>query len=98
MHPEFEGFGTEMKRLREHGIKGIKIHPAYQETDLNDIKFKRIIAAAEENDMIDDFLAEDAADNDAADLDTAEIDEDGLEESFRSMQDEDPDLDIREDE
>ena len=52
MHPEFEGFGTELKRLREHGIKGIKIHPAYQETDLNDIKFKRIIAAAEENDMI----------------------------------------------
>ena len=56
------------------------------------------VIGSEENDMIDDFLAEDAADNDAADLDTAEIDEDGSEESFRSMQDEDPDLDIREDE
>ncbi len=52
MHPDYESFGTELKRLKEHGIKGIKIHPAYQETDLNDIKFKRIIAAAEENDMI----------------------------------------------
>jgi hypothetical protein len=48
--------------------------------------------------MIEDFMAEDAAENDTADHDTAEIDEDGSEESFRSMRDEDPDLDIREDE
>ena len=51
MHPDFEQYASELKRLKEHGIKGIKIHPAYQETDLNDIKFKRIIAVAEENDL-----------------------------------------------
>ena len=51
MHPEYEEYGTELKRLKEHGIKGIKIHPAYQGADLNSIKYKRIIAAAEENDM-----------------------------------------------
>lgn len=43
MHPDYADYKTELKRLQESGIKGIKIHPAYQNTDLDDICFLHII-------------------------------------------------------
>ena len=52
MHPDYENYKAELRRLRENGIKGIKIHPAYQNTDLNDIRFKRIIDAASNEGLI----------------------------------------------
>lgn len=52
MHPLFEDYRNEIKRLREHGIKGIKIHPAFYNIDINDIRLKRIIDAATDEDMI----------------------------------------------
>ncbi|MCR4903267.1 MAG: amidohydrolase family protein, partial [Butyrivibrio sp.] len=52
MHPEFKDFRYELKRLSENGIKGIKIHPVYQECDIDDVKFLRIIDCAAENDLI----------------------------------------------
>ncbi|MBR0411437.1 MAG: amidohydrolase family protein [Eubacterium sp.] len=48
MHPDYDNCRRELVFLKEHGIAGIKLHPAYQETDLNDIKNMRIIDAATE--------------------------------------------------
>ncbi len=48
MHPEFEAYSSELKRISENGITGIKLHPAYQDTDLDDIRFLRIIEKASE--------------------------------------------------
>ena len=52
LHPDYEDYKKELKRLKDHGIKGIKLHPAYQSVELRDIRNKRIIAAASELDMI----------------------------------------------
>lgn len=43
MHPDYTDYKAELKRLKENGIKGIKIHPAYQNTDLDDTRFLHII-------------------------------------------------------
>ncbi len=48
MHPDFENYRDELRRLTDAGIKGIKLHPAYQKVDLDDIRMKRIIACASE--------------------------------------------------
>ena len=42
MHPDFDGYKEELARLARLGIPGIKIHPVYQETDMDDIRFLRI--------------------------------------------------------
>ena len=52
MHPDYENVKTELLRLKEHGIFGIKIHPAYQNTDLDDIRMMRIIDCASELGLI----------------------------------------------
>ena len=46
MHPDYEDYAREIKRLASNGITGIKLHPAYQNTDIDDIKFLRIIECA----------------------------------------------------
>lgn len=46
MHPDYADYKAELNRLKEQGIKGIKLHPAYQKTDLCDIKMMRIIDCA----------------------------------------------------
>lgn len=52
MHPDYEDYKKELRRLKEHGIPGIKIHPAYQNTDIDNIKMMRIIDCASELGMI----------------------------------------------
>ena len=52
MHPEFESYRSELRRLKEGGIKGIKLHPAFQGRDANDLLYKRIIGAASEEDLV----------------------------------------------
>ncbi len=52
MHPDYGGgIRRELNRLRENGIKGIKIHPVYQSTDIDDIKYLRIFDCAAELNM-----------------------------------------------
>ena len=51
MHPDFEDYAAELKRIADAGITGIKLHPAYQNTDLDDIRFLRIIEKACENSL-----------------------------------------------
>ena len=52
MHPEVADVKSAIKEVCELGLKGIKIHPAYQQTPFNDIKYKRIIGYAEEAGLI----------------------------------------------
>lgn len=52
LHPDFEKYKEELKKLHDAGIKGIKLHPAYQNVDLDDIRMLRIIDAASELGLI----------------------------------------------
>lgn len=52
MHPDFDGAKEEIKRIKTLGIKGIKLHPVYQNIDFDDIRTLRILEYAEENDLI----------------------------------------------
>ena len=52
IHPDFENFRAELSRVKSLGFKGIKIHPVYQETNLDDKKFLRIFDRAAELDLI----------------------------------------------
>lgn len=48
IHPDTENYKEVLQRVKALGMKGIKIHPDYQETFFNDIRYKRIIAEATE--------------------------------------------------
>lgn len=52
IHPEFLNWRAELSRVKNFGLKGIKIHPVYQATDLDDVKFLRILDRAAELDLI----------------------------------------------
>lgn len=52
MHPDFENAKEEIRRIKNMGIKGIKLHPVYQNIDFDDIKTLRILEYAEENELI----------------------------------------------
>ena len=42
MHPDFDGYRSELARIREMGMRGIKLHPVYQGADLDDRRMLRI--------------------------------------------------------
>lgn len=48
IHPDYTNYRKELGRLKAAGFKGIKVHPAYQETDLDDIRYLRIFERAAE--------------------------------------------------
>ncbi len=52
IHPDYTNYREELRRVKNYGLKGIKIHPVYQDTNLDDIRFLRIINCAAENDLI----------------------------------------------
>ena len=52
MHPDYENYKAELRRLRDMGVPGIKLHPAYQGVDFDDIRFLRIMDAANELGLI----------------------------------------------
>ncbi len=52
IHPDFGDYRTELRRIAEHGIIGIKLHPVYQRCNIDDVKFLRIIDCAAENGLI----------------------------------------------
>ena len=52
MHPDFENYRAELSRIKNLGFKGIKVHPVYQDTNLDDKKFLRIFDRAAELDLI----------------------------------------------
>ena len=52
IHPEFSRYKEELRRLKNEGVKGIKIHPVYQKNDIDSKPLLDIIYAACENDLI----------------------------------------------
>ena len=46
MHPDTENYREELDRLKASGIKGFKIHPQYQNTPIDDIRYLRILEYA----------------------------------------------------
>lgn len=51
VHPDAPDWYEELGRLSKNGIKGIKIHPVYQGTDIDDIRYLRILNRAAELDL-----------------------------------------------
>lgn len=52
MHPDFEDYKNELDRLKSNGIKGVKFHPDYQNTFIDDPKMIDIIDYAFEIGLI----------------------------------------------
>ena len=52
MHPDYVNYKEELLRLKQAGIPGIKLHPAYQNVDLDDIRMMRIIDEASSQGLI----------------------------------------------
>ena len=48
IHPDYENYKEELRHLKQNGITGIKIHPAYQNVDFDNICMMRIIDCASE--------------------------------------------------
>lgn len=46
MHPDFDGWREELDRMAERGLRGLKIHPAYQAVPLDDPRYLRILDRA----------------------------------------------------
>lgn len=51
MHPDFPSPEPELKRLKEAGIAGIKLHPAYVGVDFDDERFLPILTACAKYDL-----------------------------------------------
>ena len=43
MHPDFPGWKDELSRIAEAGLRGIKLHPVYQDVDFDDPRYLRIL-------------------------------------------------------
>ena len=52
IHPDYENYSEELHRIKSLGFKGIKVHPIYQDTNIDDIKYLRIFEKAAELDLI----------------------------------------------
>lgn len=52
VHPDNENYKECLKMIKQYGLKGIKLHPDYQLTDFNDIRYKRIVDYASELGLI----------------------------------------------
>ena len=52
IHPDYENYSQELSRIKNLGFKGIKVHPVYQNTDVDDVKYLRIFEKAAELDLI----------------------------------------------
>ncbi len=52
IHPDCEDYKGCLRQIKELGLKGIKLHPDYQGTFFNDVKYMRIVEYASELDLI----------------------------------------------
>ncbi|MCC8098414.1 MAG: amidohydrolase family protein [Eubacterium sp.] len=52
IHPDTENYKYLLKKAQSLGLKGIKLHPEFQYTDFDDIRYKRILYFAEELGLI----------------------------------------------
>ena len=52
IHPDYVNYREELRRVKNRGLQGIKIHPVYQDANLDDVKFLRVLYCAAELDLI----------------------------------------------
>ena len=52
IHPDYENWREELRRIAALGLKGIKLHPVYQGTDIDDPRYLRILELAGELGLI----------------------------------------------
>lgn len=52
IHPDCSDIRQKIREIKNVGLKGIKIHPAYQEVYMDDIRYLRILDAATEQGLI----------------------------------------------
>ncbi len=52
IHPDTENAAAEIRRIAGLGLRGIKIHPVYQDVDIDDIRYLRILDAAASEGLI----------------------------------------------
>lgn len=52
IHPDNEDYRRILRELANHGVKGVKLHPIFQQVCLDDIRYLRIIQCACENGLI----------------------------------------------
>ena len=52
IHPDYPDWSEELVRIAALGLKGVKIHPVYQDADIDDPRFLRILAKAGELGLI----------------------------------------------
>lgn len=52
IHPDNDNYKQILRELADHDIKGIKLHPVFQQVYFDDIRYLRIMECACENDMI----------------------------------------------
>ena len=52
IHPATEHYREELRHIKELGLKGIKLHPDYQDMYFDNIRYERIIDAASELGLI----------------------------------------------
>ena len=52
IHPDTPDYREELRRIRELGLKGIKLHPPYQGVEFDDIRYLRIVEYASELGLI----------------------------------------------
>lgn len=52
IHPDHADYKDRLRKIKDAGFQGIKLHPAYQGTDFNDIRYKRILAYTSELGLI----------------------------------------------
>ncbi len=52
IHPDCPDVKQKMREIKSLGLKGVKIHPAYQEVYMDDIRYLRILEAATEQGLV----------------------------------------------
>ncbi len=52
IHPDCEDIEEKMKLIKESGFLGVKLHPDYQETYIDDERYVKILECAREYDLI----------------------------------------------
>lgn len=52
VHPDNEDYKDILRDAKQMGLKGVKLHPVFQDTDIDDIRYQRIISYASELSLI----------------------------------------------
>lgn len=52
MHPDCKNYAKELRSIKSRGFLGIKLHPAYQGADFDDIRYMRILEEAASLELI----------------------------------------------